>query len=106
MYFTGDNGYQIFLVFAPMLSSLTLDNNKTFTNWISSRENFTPFDTKLEPTMSSLASGKVILKFKNSVLVQKILLHCKKTQFEIYELSNWPHNSTYPLKIVYLVQSN
>ena len=28
MYFTGDDGYQTFLVFAPMLSSLILDSNK------------------------------------------------------------------------------
>ena len=27
--FTGNNGYQKFLVFAPMLSSLTLDNKVT-----------------------------------------------------------------------------
>ena len=32
MYFTGDDGYQTFLVFAPILSSLTLDNNKKITN--------------------------------------------------------------------------
>ena len=29
------------------------------------------FDTNLEPNMSNLAEGKAILKFKNSVLVQK-----------------------------------
>ena len=36
MYFTGDDGYQDFLVFAPMLNSPTLDNeDKNVTNWIS-----------------------------------------------------------------------
>ena len=30
-----------------------------------------PFDTNLEPTMSNVANGRVILKFNNSVLVQK-----------------------------------
>ena len=35
MYFTGDDGYQNFLVFAPMLSLLILDSNKKVTNWIS-----------------------------------------------------------------------
>ena len=34
MYFAGDNGYQNFLVFALMLNSLILDNNKIVTNWI------------------------------------------------------------------------
>ena len=35
MYFTGDDGYQNLLVFAPMLSLLILDSNKKVTNWIS-----------------------------------------------------------------------
>ena len=34
MYFTGDDGYQNFLVFVSMLSSLTVNNNKKATNWI------------------------------------------------------------------------
>ena len=34
------------------------------------------FDTNLEPTMSSLASGRVIFKLNHSVLVKKVLLHC------------------------------
>ena len=37
MYFTGDDGYQNFLDFAPMLNSLILDSNKKVTNWISTR---------------------------------------------------------------------
>ena len=59
MYFTGKDGYQNFLVFAPMLSSLILDSNKKVTNWISTGNK--PFDTNLEPTISNLANGKVSL---------------------------------------------
>ena len=65
MYFTGNDGYQNFLVFAPMLSSVMLDCNKKVTNWIStviSSEKIKPFDTGLEPTMSNLANGRVKLK--------------------------------------------
>ena len=40
LYFTGDDGYQYFLVFSSILNLLALDNNnnnnKKFTNWISS----------------------------------------------------------------------
>ena len=67
MYFTGDNSYQDFLGFAPMLSSLMLDSNKKVTNWISTRistKKIKPFDTSLEQSM---------LKFNNSVLVLKSL---------------------------------
>ena len=74
MFFTGDDGYQRFLVFALMLNSLTLDNNKRLTNWMVSgisSERIKQFDTNLEPTMSNLANGRVILKFNNSVLKQK-----------------------------------
>ena len=35
MYFTGNDGYHDFLVFAPMLSSLILDSNRKVTNCIS-----------------------------------------------------------------------
>ena len=62
MYFTGDDGYQNFLVFAPMLSSLMLASNKNVTNWISagiSSGKNKSFDTNLKPTMSSLANGRV-----------------------------------------------
>ena len=75
MYFADNDGYQNFLVFAPILSSLILDSNKRVTNWILtgiSSEKIKPFDTNLEPTMSNLANGRVTLKFNNSVLVQKI----------------------------------
>ena len=66
-----------------MLSSLTADNKKV-SNWISTRvspEKINPFDTSLEPTMSNLANGRVILKFNNSTLVQKNFLHFIVTSF-------------------------
>ena len=74
MYFTGNYGYQKFLLFAPMLSSLILDSNKKVTYWISteiSSIKTKPFDTNLEPSMSNLANARVNLKFDNSVIVQK-----------------------------------
>ena len=58
-----------------MLSSLTLDNNKKVINWILTRispEKIKPFDTNLKLVMSNLSNGRVILKFNNSVLMQKI----------------------------------
>ena len=83
MYFTSGDGYQNFSVFATMLSLLTLDGNKKDTNRKSSgisagKFNFISnhiksFDTNLEPAMSNLANGIVILNFNNSVVVQKFL---------------------------------
>ena len=75
MYITGDDGYQNFFEFSPMFISLILDGSEKVTNWILtgiSSEKLKPFDTNLEPTMSNLANGRVILKYNNSVLVQKI----------------------------------
>ena len=73
MYFTGDDGYQIFLVFAPILYiSLKLDSNRKVTNWMSIRISSTKiklFDTNLEPNISNLGNSRVILKFINPVLV-------------------------------------
>ena len=62
MYFTGNDGYQNDLVFAPMVNSLILNSNKKFTNRIStqiSSEKLKPFYTHLVPTMSNLANGRV-----------------------------------------------
>ena len=74
-YFTGDNGYQNFLVFSLILILLIFDSNKKVTYWAStgvSSEKLKPCDTNLEPTMmSNLANGRVNLKYNNSVLVQK-----------------------------------
>ena len=76
IYFPDNQSYQSFLVFPPMLNLLIFDSNKKGNNWVSTRissENIKPFDTNFEPTMSNLANGRVILKFNNSVLVQKKL---------------------------------
>ena len=48
---TGDNGYQSFSVFAPIFSSVTLDNNKKLTSWISTvvlSGKFKPFNSNFE----------------------------------------------------------
>ena len=74
MYFTGSDGCQNFLVFAPMLSSLILDRNGKLNNWISTGISFAKiklFDAGLEPTMFNLANGRVNLKFNNSFLVRQ-----------------------------------
>ena len=50
MCFTGNDGYQKFLAFAPMLSSVILDRNKKVTKWIStgtSSVKTKPLDTSL-----------------------------------------------------------
>ena len=60
MYFTGGNGYENLLVLSQIFSSLILDSNKKVTNWISS-EKIKPSNTTLEPTMSNLCNGRVIL---------------------------------------------
>ena len=63
---------RIFLLLAPMISSLTLNSNEKVTNCIStgiSPEKIKPFDTNLEQITSSLANGQVILNFNNSVLI-------------------------------------
>ena len=57
-----------------MLSLLMLDIKRSTTNWISTiitSENIKSFDTDLEPTMLSLANGRVILKFNHSAILQK-----------------------------------
>ena len=67
IYFTGDDGYHNFSVFAPMLCSRLLDSNKKVTKWILTgitSEKNKPFDRNFEPTMSNFANDTVILKFK------------------------------------------
>ena len=66
--------FKLLLVFAPILSSLTLDSNRKATNWISTgilSNKIKPFDSGFERTMSNLANVRVNLKFNNSVLVQE-----------------------------------
>ena len=101
MYITGDDDYQNFLVFFPMLSSLILDSNKKVTNWILtgiSSEKIKPSDTKLESIMSNLANGRVIIKFSNSVLVQKstssLYSNFILNLYIVYGLNNWPRKPT------------
>ena len=51
MYFTANDSYQKFLVFAPMINSLILDSNKKVINWTLTRissEKIKPFDKNLE----------------------------------------------------------
>ena len=101
MYFTGSDGYQIFLAFLPMFSSIILDKNKKVTNWTStgiSPEKIKPFDTNLEMIMPDLDNGRVTLKFSNSVLVQKNVsaLHSNfiLNLYIVCEVSTWPRCPT------------
>ena len=76
MYFTGNDGYQHFLVFSPILRCLILDSNKSnkVVSWKStgiSPEKIKPFHVNLEPAISNLVDGRLILKFNNFVLAQK-----------------------------------
>ena len=65
MYFTGNFGYQNFLVFTPVFNSVTLGNDKkNVTNWIPtgiSPEKIKPFDFSLVPIMYSLWNSRIIL---------------------------------------------
>ena len=95
VYFTDDDGFHNFLVFDAILSSLTLDSNEKVANWISTgilSEKIKPFDTKLEPTMSNLANGRVILISSDSVLVQKdsssLYINFTLNLYIVYELNN------------------
>ena len=95
MYFTDDDGYQNFLVFVLMLSSLILDNNKTVTIWIStgiSSEKIKPFETNLCLTMSNLANDTVNLKFNNSVHSSSLYINFILHLYIVHELKNLPRN--------------
>ena len=99
MYFIGNDDYENFLVFAPMLSSLILGSNRNVTNWIStiiSSEKIKPFNNGLEPTISNLANGRVYLKLTNSILLQKSFswLYGNFTLilYIVCELNSWPRN--------------
>ena len=77
-YFTSEDAYQHFLVFALILNLIILENNKKLTNWIStgvSPEKIKLFDANYTPTRTNLANGRVSLKFNYSFLMQKVLLH-------------------------------
>ena len=54
LYFTGNDPYKDFLVFAPILASLILDSNKKGFNWISTGISFEKkkrFETNFQPTI-------------------------------------------------------
>ena len=76
---------------------------------ISSEKN-EPFDINLKATMSNLASGREILKFNNSILMQKSSYSKVPilNLYIVYELKNWLRNpiNNFPQKPVCLVQSN
>ena len=62
MHFTGNTGYQKFQVFAPLLNSLIFDRNKNIINGMLtgiSSERIKPFDTNIEPKISSLDNVKL-----------------------------------------------
>ena len=62
MHFTGNNGFQKFQVFAQLLNSLIFDRNKNVINWMLtgiSSERIKPFDTNIEPKISSLDNVKL-----------------------------------------------
>ena len=107
MYFTGINGYQNFLVFAPMLSPIIPDNHKKVTR-ISSRK-IKIFDTNLEPVMSNLVNGRVIGKLNNSFSVQKHISSLYSNSVLKFIYSVFGH-VILPIivhyEIVYLVQSD
>ena len=76
MYFTGNDCYQNFIFFSQMLRCLILDSNKSnkVVSWKStgiSPEKIKPFHVNLEPAISNLVDGRLILKFNNFVLAQK-----------------------------------
>ena len=91
-----------------MLSSLTLNN------WLYngvSPEKLKPFDANLDLNMSNLPYSGVILKFNNSVLLQKksnsLYSNVISSLYIVYDLNNCPRNpsNSFKLKIVYLVHS-
>ena len=59
---------------------------------------FKPFHTQLEPTLSNLANGRVILKLNNTVLVENSFSSlCSNfilNLYIVYELNNQPRNPT------------
>ena len=74
---------------------------KSVANWLLNgilSEKIKPFDTSLKLKMSNLANGRVILQFKNAVLVLKSSLsfYCNLilNLYFVYELSNLTRNPT------------
>ena len=66
MYFTDNDDYHKFLVFVPVLNSLTMDNNKIFLTGYPPEyhlKKMYPLDTNFEQAMSNSVNGRAILKF-------------------------------------------
>ena len=72
IYFTGYDGYQNFLVFAQMFSSLILHSNRKVTNWLSTGI----YSVLLQKSFSSLYSNFIL------------------SLYTVYELNTWPRNPT------------
>ena len=95
IYFKDDDGYQKVLVFAPVLNSVTLDNSKRVTDWLSTQ---VPPE-KIEPINISfvlIMPNKINLKFNNSVLEQKnsssLYRYFILNLSIVDELNNWLRN--------------
>lgn len=89
MYFKGDDGYQIYIVFPPMLNLVTVDSKKNVTNliWtVISPEKVKPFDSNIVSTMSCLANGlfsSVLVKLNYSSLCNNFKLNL----YIVYQLN-------------------
>ena len=59
MYFTGDDGYQNFLDFAPMLSSLVIEKLLNVYRSEYNLKKIKRFDTSPEAAMSNSATGRI-----------------------------------------------
>ena len=84
MYFTGNDGYQNVLVFAPLLSTPVLDSNRKITDQILtgiSSKKIKPFDTGLELAMSNLANVRVNLNLTTLFQYKKAFLSFIVTLF-------------------------
>ena len=108
-YFNNNDGFQNYLVFPPLKSSLTTDGTDKITSWKSigiSAEEIKPVSSKYAPKQISLADGGVSLKFKGSFLVQQSgnpqLFNSKTVNvYLVYEPNDW---DPFHWEIVYLVQ--
>ena len=95
IYFKDDDGYQKVLVFAPVLNSVTLDNSKRVTDWLSTQvppEKRGPINTSFVLIMPN----RINLKFNNSVLEQKnsssLYSNFILNLSIVDELNNWLRN--------------
>lgn len=91
MHFTDDDGYENFLVIAPVLNWLIWDTNKNVTNWILteiSSQNIKPLEPTLVPIMSILAKDRISIKFKDLKFNANSIINL----YMVYELNNWPNN--------------